>query len=377
MRVGINGQLLSFREDYRQAGVSRYIDALLRYLPKCAPDDEFVVFTGAHDLDLRNRYDPGIEWIVSTWQSRRPEARIVWEQTAGQILGKRHRLDLLHSPVNVAPLAARIPQVVTVHDLAFEHFPEQYPRSKARYLQAMTRKSVNRANRIIAVSNATKHDLISLYGAAPHKVTVISNGVSDDMFPRSREATTVLRRRHNLPENFFLFVGTLQPRKNLEGLLQALALLPSDLDWPLVVIGGSGWMDDPIHRTVRRSGISERVRFIGYVPGEDLPYWYSAAAILVMPSFYEGFGLPVLEAMACGTPTIVANTPALTEVAGSAALRIEPTQPRSIAREMLRLASDPALQQELTTTGLARAHTYSWRRTAEETRSVYSEVTGA
>lgn len=372
MRIGINAQLLSFEAGYRQAGVALYIAALLRELPSLLdPSDELIAYTGPLSKAAREQFDPSIDWITSSLPTNRPPARILWEQTAGALTGNRQQLDLLHAPVNVIPIASRTPAVVTVHDLAFEHFPDQYPAAKRRYLQVMTRLSVKRARRVIAVSAATARDLTERYRVPPECIDIVPNGVDDRFQPQGAEADAEFRRRNDLPESFLLFVGTLQPRKNLDGLLRAYARIQEQVDWPLVVIGGRGWLEDEIFRIYRRHNLEERVRFAGYVPAEELPDWYSAASGFVLPSHYEGFGLPALEAMACGTPVVVSNSSSLPEVVGDAGLLVDPTELRSIAAGILRLVQDAGLRQELVESGLERARSFHWRRTARETLAAY------
>lgn len=373
MRIGINAHLLSFELGYRRAGVSRYIEALLRELPHvAAPDDEIVAFTSADQGQAE--FSERITWIPSRLPTARPAVRIAWEQAAGAIAGYRHKLDLLHSPVNVTPLAGGDHQIVTVHDLAFHYFPEQYPMPKQRYLRAMTRLSVRRAARVIAVSESTRQDLIQLYNCDPEQVVAIPNGVDPSYSPMGEAADRAFREAQGLPAEFLLFVGTLQPRKNLDRLLRAYAKVAGELDWPLVVIGARGWQYDPIFRTVRQLGLGERVRFSGYVPAEELPDWYSAATIFILPSLYEGYGLPALEAMACGTPVIASSTSSLPEVVGDAGLLVDPLDEDAITGEILRLAGDARLRQELSDLGLRRAARFSWRRSIELTYAAYRDV---
>ncbi len=374
MRIGINGHLLSFAETYRQAGVSRYIEALLQTLPQVAPDDELVVFTGPVNAQDEQQFDGKIEWHHSRLPTASPLVRIAWEQTLGPLATRRSRVDLMHFPVNVVSVPPSVPQVVTVHDLAFHHFPEQYPAAKQRYLRLMTRLSVRRAQRVIAVSESTRQDIIGLYGCPPEKVVTVPNGVGSEMQVLPADMVAQFRREQGLPENFMLFLGTLQPRKNLETLLRAYATITDKVDWPLVVAGATGWQFDRIFALVRQLGLEERVRFAGYVAGEQLPLWYNAASLFVYPSLYEGFGLPVLEAMACGTPVIAANTSSLPEVLGDAGLMADPRDTRGLAAAMLAVAQDSDLRQQLGRRGRERAQGFSWTRTAELTVEVYRQA---
>lgn len=372
MRVGVLGHLLSFAPGYRQAGVSRYIEFLVRALPRVAPEDEFVVFTGPNaGVDLA-AFPADLRWQASRFPTERPEARILWEQLAGPFALRRERIDLAHGPVNVAPLMAGVPTVVTVHDLAFRVYPEQYPALKRRYLDVLTRLSVRRATRVITVSENTRRDLLRFYRVPPERVVTVPNGV-DSLFTPVTDplALAAFRRRHDLPEDFILFVGTLQPRKNLLTLLRAYARVGEQLDLPLVVAGGKGWMYEPVFDEVRALGIADRVIFAGYAEAEELPLWYSAAKVFVYPSLYEGFGLPVLEAMACGTPVITSSTSSLPEVAGDAAVLVDPMDVEAMGEALVEVVADAELRERMRERGLAQARTFSWERTARETVAVY------
>jgi glycosyltransferase involved in cell wall biosynthesis len=374
VRVGIIGHLLSFESSYRQAGVSRYAEALVRELPQAAPDDGVVVYTGPERPPADRGFSPSLEWHHARVPTGNPLGRILWEQTVGLTVARRHRLDVLHAPVNVAPLVTGVPRVVTIHDLAFHLFPEQYPGANQRYLRVMTRLSVRRAARVIAVSDATRADVLRLYGAPAAKVTTVPNGVSADMRPLPADAVEAFRHAHGLPERFLLFLGTLQPRKNLETLLRAYARLEGEPELQLVVAGAVGWSYEPIFATARELGLADRVRFAGFAPPRTLPLWYNAAEMLVYPSIYEGFGLPPLEAMACGTPVIAADNSSLPEVVGDAGVLVAPFDVDGLARAIREVATSAARREELSMRGCARAAGYSWRRTAEATLAVYRDA---
>ena len=374
MRTGLNAHLLSFDATYRQAGVSRYIEALLRYVPEVAPDDELVVFAGPQRPPPAAGFGPTIEWHHSRLPTARPPVRIGWEQTAGVIAARHAHLDLLHSPVNVLPLGVSIPQIVTVHDLAFHHFPGQYPGMKQRYLNVMTRLSIRKAAAVITVSEATRRDVIDVYGVDPLRVISVPNGVDDSMRPLADEEVGQFRERNGLPDRFILFLGTLQPRKNIEVLVQAYALLAEDIDWPLIIAGATGWMYERLFSLVDELDLAERVRFTGHVPSEDLVYWYNAATMLVYPSRYEGFGLPLLEAMACGTAVIAANTSSLPEVVGNCGLLVEPDDVAGFATAIKKIAGDDSYRQQLEQSGLERAASFTWRNTARQTVEIYHHV---
>lgn len=374
MRIGLNAHLLSFEASYRQAGVSRYIEALLRYLPEVAPDLELLAFTGPSSPPAGNGFAHGIDWRHSRLPTSRPEARIVWEQMAGIPAVWRSGVDLWHSPVNVASMGVTVPQIVTVHDLAFQHFPEQYPAMKRRYLSTMTRLSARRAARVIAVSEATRQDVITTYRVDPERVVAVPNGVGDDMRPLADDEVAAFRELHGLPDHVVLFLGTLQPRKNIELLVRAYASVAMGIDWPLIIAGAKGWQYEQIFSLVRELGLTNQVRFVGHVRGEELALWYNAATVFVYPSRYEGFGLPLLEAMACGSAVVTANASSLPEVVGGAGLLVDPDDAPGLAEAILRLAGDAGLRQQLQSRGRERAKLFTWRNTALRTVDVYRQV---
>jgi glycosyltransferase involved in cell wall biosynthesis len=376
-RVGINGQLLSGAQTYRSAGVSGYIRQLLAHLPAVAPDLHLTAFTPDVELNLA----PELHLRRSVrWDTRHPLRRILWEQTALPLLARRAQLDLLHGAVNVNPTLAPCPSIVTVHDLSFMRYPQAFPPMQRAYLQSQVRRSVRAARRVIAISQATKEDVVGLFGIPPGRVDVVHNGVDASFCPAPPEQVEAFRRQQGLPERYILHLGTLEPRKNLVRLVQAFAQVRShDAGQPpikLVLAGGKGWDYEAIFAEVSRLGLAQEVLFPGYVADEELAWWYRAATLFVYPSLLEGFGLPVLEAMACGAPTVTSNLSSLPEVAGDAALLVEPTSVDALATALLCLLRDTALTDELRARGLRQAARFPWSRTAQETAAVYRRALG-
>ncbi len=373
MQIALDAQLVHTGGGFRSAGVSAYSLNLLRALGEArvagATRHRFTAYVNAAGLEL-----PGVDLVQSRLPLARPTARIVWEQTLFPLaLG---RAEVVHGLVNVLPLAAHAPGVVTVHDLAFLRMPDALPRAKRAYLAALCRASVARAVHVIAVSTQTADDLRALFNTPARKITVVPNGVGDEFSPGTAEAIAAFRAARALPERFLLFVGTLEPRKNLETLVRAYArwrehAAPGDRDVKLVLAGGKGWFYDQIFAQVQALGLAGDVLFPGYVPAEELPNWYQAALGFVYPSRLEGFGLPVLEAMACGAAVITSRAPSLVEVAGDAAICVEALDEQALADALALLVAQEPLRAELRRRGLARAAQYSWRRTAAETIAIY------
>lgn len=378
MKIAVNAQLLSNQESYRGAGVSNYSRELLHALGElvrngAAPHD-ITAYVHARQPDL-----DGIEQSVTSLPLERPAARIAWEQSVLPVHLRRSGAALIHGLVNVLPLAAPCPGVVTVHDLSFVRTPEKLPPLKRAYHTALCRASVARAARVIAVSHQTAADLQQYWATPAGRIRVAHNGVSPRFTPQPPERIAALRRQNDLPERYLLYLGTLEPRKNLDLLLHAFARWVRESatavdDVALVLAGARGWYYDEIFRTVTALGLAGRVHFPGFVPAADLPAWYAGAEAFVYPSLFEGFGLPVLEAMACGVPVICSRVPSLLEVAGDAAITVAPDDEAGFAHALRLVLEQPRLCSALRKRGLVQAARFSWRRSAEQTLAIYEEI---
>jgi len=365
-RVGINAHLLSGEAGYRRAGIHHYIAQVLRYLP-CEEDGlDYTVFT-RHQADFLHR--PGLATRRSRWPTERRLVRIAWEQLAWPWLAMRQRLSLLHSMAFVTPVLSPCPSVVTVYDLSFVYFPDRFPAWQQFYLQRQTARSCRQARRVITISESSRQDVHHFLGAPLAKIDVVHPGV-DDVYRPLLAADVEAFCRHRGLERFILHVGTLQPRKNIPTLIEAFARLP-DPTLQLVLVGGKGWLFAEIYERVKTLGLQERVRFTGYVPDDELPFWYNAADLLVFPSVYEGFGMPVVEAMACGTPVVAAESSSIPEAAGAAGLLFLPYDVAGLAERMAAVLSDAALSSSMRQKGLEQARHFSWERAGRETAAVY------
>ncbi|MFN2200756.1 MAG: glycosyltransferase family 4 protein, partial [Caldilineaceae bacterium] len=323
---------------------------------------------------------PGIDVRTTVLPLHRPAARIAWEQIVLPGYLRRLGADIVHGLVNVLPLATEVPGVVTVHDLSFLHVPQLLPPAKRLYLSVLCRMSARKAAAIIAVSRQTADDVVRCFGVPAHKVTVAHNGVDARFSPAPAEHVEAFRDRKQLPERFFLFLGTLEPRKNLTTLLAAYARWrhaagAQNAEFKLVVAGGKGWYFDTIFTQVGELGLHDSVIFPGYLPDEELPDWYRAATAFVFPSVFEGFGLPVLEALSSGTPVLCSDISVLREIAGSgteqAALLAPPEDADAWTAGLALLAGQAVLRDELRRRGLARAAGFSWQSAAHRTLDAY------
>ena len=374
-RIGLSAQLLSLAEDYRGAGINRYITGLLAHLPQAAPDLAMIAFVG--DARLRHQPPPGVRLAYPLWPTDdRRAARIAWEQLAQPVALWREGVDVVHGMAYALPLLRAARGVVTVHDLSFLLYPGAFNRVNRLYLTAITRQSVRRAQAVIADSANTRDDLVRRLSVAPDRVVAIPLGVDPQYAPPPPAQVAEFRRRQGLPDRFILFLGTLEPRKNLPLLVRAYAdLRRADPAAPkLVLAGGAGWRYAPLFGLVEELGLKDSVVFPGYVPQADLPLWYAAAEVLAYPSLYEGFGLPPLEAMACGTPVVTSTASSLPEVVGDAGLMVAPDDPAALAQALRRLLSQADVRAELRARGLARAAQFTWQRTAQATAEVYRRV---
>ncbi len=266
-----------------------------------------------------------------------------------------------------------MPPVITIHDLSFIRFPHLFRPANRLYLSVLTRLSARRARRLIAVSAHAAAESARLLSVPAERIDVVYHGVDPAFHPLPQGQVAAFRRRRGLPERFLFFVGTLEPRKNLKRLVQAFARLHDDR-LGLVLAGGKGWLYTDLFALVENLGLQDRILFPGYVPGQDLPLWYNAALALVYPSLYEGFGLPVLEAQACGTPVLTSNTSSLPEAAGDAAVLVDPYDVAALTAGLEQLLADESLRRGLRLAGLAHAAQFTWSRTAQNTVRVYRRV---
>ncbi len=366
MRVGIDARLVY----YTRAGIGEYTLRLTQALAVAYPTEQFVLVQ-----DFRSRQPLVAAPNVKTVHSLVPSHHRLEQRLLPLALDPQH-FDVYHSPDFIPLLRSSSPAVITIHDLAFQIYPHFLTEESARHYGQIDR-AVRRASQIIAVSESTKRDMVRLLGVPEDKVTVIYEA-ADPMFqPMDRAAALrQVQALFDLPSDFVLFVSTIEPRKNVGGLLRAYHRLREDyrLTPDLVLAGARGWLSEEVDRLVDELGLRPYCHFLGHVSNCDLLQLYNAALCLVHPAFYEGFGLTPLEAMACGTPVIVSNVSSLPEVVGDAALLVNPNSHEEITVAMMRLITDTALREELRTKGLRRATAFSWKGAAMQTMAVYERA---
>lgn len=287
-------------------------------------------------------------------------------------------VDLFHATDFVLPPVKRPTKtLLTVHDLSFLRVPEAASPNLRRYLNVVVPRSTTRATHILADSQATKADLIEFYNLPPDKISVLYSGVDSQFRPVvDNTASTQVRSKYKLgPRPYIFSIGTVQPRKNYGRLIEALADLRSQhYDIDLVIAGGRGWLEDPIYDTLNRLNMQDHVHFTGFVDDSDLPALYSEATCVAFPSLYEGFGFPVLEAMACGTPVVTSNVSSLPEVAGDAALMVDAYDTEALTAALQQLMNDTELRRELTAKGFIQAKRFSWLDSARHLKEIYDAL---
>ena len=372
MRIGIDGRLLR----YRPGGISTYILGLLSGLAEVVSKERIVVLNARRGLPIPTRPDPGFSAVTCITP---PHNRLERWSLAVEVA--RFRLDLLHSPDFITParIIDRSRRVITVHDLAFLRYPELLTGDSRRYYRQVFR-TVKEADAIISVSEHTKRDLIELTEAPEECIVVVPEASSPAFRPiEDRHSVEDALNRLAVREPYFLFVGTIEPRKNLVNLMRAyrefLTQHKHSASAPdLIIAGARGWLYDEVFESISQLGIAERVRHISQPSEADLVALMNGALALVMPSRYEGFGLPVLEAMGCGTPVCASNVSALPEVVGDAGLLVHPDDIEGWAAALMRLDQDESLRRDLSQKGLDRAASFSWKKAAGQTLDLYRKL---
>ncbi len=373
MRIAIDARIAH----YTGAGIGQYAVHLAQALARRDAAHDYLLLQSRKDHRLLVD-EPHVQrqsiWTPS--HHRWEQGLLAAELNLRPALRRLH-IDLLHSTDFIPPLRVRsFKSVITVHDLAFLRWPHFLTEDSARYYGQVD-AAVARADHIIAVSESTKNDLVKLLGAPRDKITVVYEAADPIYRPMPREeALASMRSKYPLPDEFILFVSTIEPRKNIATLLQAYRRLLDSykVSAGLVLAGATGWLSQQIFDTVEQLNLQRQVTFLGRVQNGDLVYLYNLARCLAHPAHYEGFGLTPLEAMACGAPVVVSNVSSLPEVVGDAALLIDPNNEEELAVALHRLLTDDGLRASLRAKGLARARTFTWERAAEETLAVYQRT---
>ena len=358
-----------------RTGVGYYTEHLLQHLAREVVNtgDEIVVVSNK-PIDTQAPLPPH----VRVHDGHRFPVRIAWMQLcAARALGAL-RPDVAHFTNGMIPLGSPVATVVTVHDMSLRLYPNCHPVRRILLNRPLMHVAIHRASSIVTVSNSAKRDLLRLHGVAPDRVAVVHEAASPVFRPiPDRPRLEDLRARYNLPRRFMLYVGTIEPRKNLTRLMTAFAgARKAGIPHHLVCVGPYGWSSGDLAGRIERLGIQSAVHFTGYVPFEHLPAIYNLGDFFAFPSLYEGFGLPVVEAMACGIPVMTSNTSSLAEIAGDAAETIDPLDTEAMTDAIIRLATDAELRRDRAERGLLRARSFSWSQTARDMLAVYHRAAG-
>ena len=366
MRIGIDARLVY----YSQAGISQYTLRLIQGLAESDRENEFIILQSRKDKHIivdKPNFKRVSLWTPSHHRLEQYSLRV---EISG--LG----LDVLHSPDFIPPFHRNCKSIITIHDLAFLLYPHFLTKESARYYSQID-QAVKCTDHIIAVSQSTKRDTIRLLGAPEHKITVIYESANPIYRPiNDRGILEQTKSKYHITGDFILFVSTIEPRKNLPTLLKAYRQLLDSYksDVKLAVVGRRGWLSEEVFTLVNELRLTNDVLFLGLVPVEDLLYLYNTAQLLVQPSFYEGFGLAPLEALACGTPVVVSNISSLPEVVGDAGLLVDPEDVSELTVAIWRILTDEALRTDLIAKGFKRAQSFSWGKTALQTLELYRRV---
>jgi glycosyltransferase involved in cell wall biosynthesis len=360
---------------HHRAGLGRYAESLTRALVAASPDRYALFYNRERGVEPL----AGLEHLPARTVALgyKPWRMLVW-------LGQRGRVgfdrllpgaELFHATEHLLLPLRSVPTVLTVHDLIFRYLPEHHKPLNRWYLNLTMPLYCRQATHIVAVSEYTRRDLIATYGLAPERITVIHEAADPRFHPQPPQAAAAIRARYGLPDRYLLFIGTIEPRKNLTRLLAAFEAVYADgLTDGLIIVGRRGWLYGDFFARLEESPVRDAVLLPGFVPDEDLPAICAGSQALVLPSLYEGFGLPVLEAMACGVPVAASGASSIPEVGGDAALYFEPTDVEAMTATIRRLLRDTGLWNEMRVRGLDQAAKFSWKRAATETETVYDAV---
>ncbi len=370
--------LLDALQSTNQSGTGSYATALIEFLPAVLPDAAIYVACPASASG--GWAGAGLAGVLPCSSARFPLGTI---RRSAQMRAELRRIrpDIVHYTANFARWAGRggvreTKVVLTVHDLSFLRSPEWFRWERGAYYRASIRPSVRLADAIIADSEATARDLESYLGLSRERISVVPLGVDERLAPADAGAVKRARVKYGLPDRFFLYLGTIEPRKNIPRVIEAFDGIASGLDLDLVIAGREGWKPGGTRAAYAEAARRDRIHFPGFIAAEDMAAVLTAARVFVWPSLWEGFGLPPLDAMACGTPVVTSTTSSLPEVTGEAALLVDPLDVEAIAAAMKRAAQDDALRSKLRAAGFARAKQLTWRKTVELTAAVYRRVAG-
>ena len=376
MRIGINALFLI---PGKVGGSETYVRNLLKNLGAIDRENEYVLFTNLENSGIFKIPPDNFREVLCPIRASFRPARVLWEQFVLPFQIKKYKIEILHSPGYTAPILTPCHSVVTIHDMNYFFYPEDFPKLTTFLLKLLVPLAARRSDKIIAVSENSKKDIAKILKIPESKICVIyeagasglSVPMSDENKPREK-----LKERYGIDKRFILTVSASHPHKNLDRLIEAYEILcrSYQIDCQLVIVGIKGSAQSGLMNQVKELSLGKKVIFTGWVSNEDLSLLYSEAQLFVFPSLFEGFGIPVLEAMAQGTPVVSSNAAALPEVVAEAALLIDPYSTGEISEAIYRALTEENLRTELVKKGLRRASQFSWEKTARKTIAVYKGV---
>lgn len=367
MRIAIDASTLS-----TQGGPRTYVLGLIDALLRIDRENEYVVFY--NDPSHLGRFPLATEIVLP---GKTPPARLFREHVLLPLACRRERVDILHCPKSAVPFFSPCPVVVTLHDLIPIKHPETERFAARVYWRLQIPIAARRSDFIITDSEHARNEIMADFRIPSEKITAIMLGFNPAMLePRDEARGREVRGKYGLPADYILYVGTIQPRKNLDTLIEAFSRLKKErrIANRLVITGRKGWLYDSLFARLKELALGDEVIFTGFVPDEELPYVYDGAKAFVYLSFFEGFGLPPLEAMACGVPVITSNTTSLPEVVGDAGIALPPNDVEGVAAALARVLTDPETAAAMKEKGLRRARTFSWESTARQTLEIYGKI---
>ena len=371
MRIGIDARPLC----KQRTGIGNYVQGLVELLPRVAPQHEYYLYSNrridpvfvkehyCRQFDHAFRWCPGSFWLVGR----------------GARLARRDGIDVYWTSDPILPfgMPPGVLKVITVHDLVFLRCPETMSRYNLFVQTACARTAIAHADSIVVVSRSTQDELVQRLGVPREKTKLVHPGVADRYRPQNQEkAAEYISRKYSVPQRYFATVGIVHPRKNQQFLVRVLGILKKNaqLDCPLLVVGPMGWKNSPLFREIKAAGLTENdIRFLGYIPDDDMPTFYAGARAFLFPTLYEGFGLPPVEAMACGAPVIASDAPSMPEVLGDAAILEPLTNPERFATAMLRVLADDQLRATLRAKGIQRAQRYRYETSVKQLLEVFED----
>ena len=363
MNIAVNTRLLI--KDIH-GGIEWFAYETLSRITRDHPEHRFF-FIFDHHFDESFLFSDNIEPVVIRPQTKHPLLWYWWHEVATPPVIKKLAADLYLSPGGMIPLRTEVPCLPVIHDINFHHRTRDLPIIKSYYYRRYFPMFARKASRIATVSEYSKNDMIKSWGIDPGKIDVVYNGASDKFYPENGESPDITRKRYSGSQPYFLFVGNLSPRKNVPNVVRAFNLFrrKTEKKYKLLIAGNRFFLNSELNRSVKKSPFRPDILFTGSKSQDDLRYLYCASESLLFVPWFEGFGIPVVEAMRCGTPVITSDRTSLPEVAGGAALLADPSSPEAICDCMVKVTSDKSLKEKLITIGIARSSEFTWERTAD------------